>query len=113
MWVAGPVHLICTSKHWVPIFEKVAFGYTLTLRISAEESEGGRWTAYVECITVITNPYENFNRKYVSIFSALSRCTKRVADQQMHFILYCGQQHVLDIPVAIFRVTSVRTGTQI
>jgi len=57
MWVAGPVHSIFTSQHWVPIFAKGAFGYTLTLKISAEESEGTRWTVYVECMTVISNPY--------------------------------------------------------
>ena len=84
-WVAGPVHLIFTSQHCVPIFEKVAFGYSLTLRISAEESEGDK----MDCVCRMHDRYYKSLRKFKSeicfIFSALIRCTNRVPDKQMRF----------------------------
>jgi len=41
------------------------------------------------------------------------KCIKRAKDQQMHFILYCGLQHVSTTHVAFFMVTSLTTKTNI
>jgi hypothetical protein len=39
MWVAGPGHLMFTSQHLVPIFEKSGIWIYFDRRISAEESK--------------------------------------------------------------------------